>query len=800
MMRAWMGDKDKVGFCAAIALSLAAGVHWLQALCYSRGYDFFLWLYNAWLLQEGGASGEWPDWSSYAASGQPAFKMAGLSDALIYAPFLKVAGLEWGSRIYACSLYVLAGTGMYRLARMATRSPLGGVVASVAYTFSWFITYTAYYQSYLSNFLSYALMPWCSLFFIYALCAKSRGYLLATAVLVFISVTSNAQVSIKMMLFALPVAGIYTVLGTEVKWSRWAAYSVLVCCFALWWSAFLIVPALALRDEVLLLGTQRANAFVGPLSVLFGIPLYGLNFLCYRIAGFSFLDRADLAAAIFTDYVGLSVLLASVLSWGYFRRYRDPRIQALFGLLLGYWFLYFAVVPQLAASAWVGRTHNWAILPTLVLALLSGYGAVWLAEHWRRRFSVLQMGLLFCGAIMLDLAPISYFLNKLAMTHTPLRELPEVVVWKKLAAQDDEWRDSGRYFTFNPDHTFYLLPILVGKPTANIIELRTRNWEYNSYIAHQLQSMRQLDLTYNPSESLALLNVDYVDFARKLYAYRGDHGRFEEGLALLVNDENLNIVARRAQEVDDRMYDYTSTLKMADLVGAAATEPLTSQAVFYNARHLWGAIPEGAVLLLGDTHEAEKIFEKITHLPGYRADRLLFILSEQVQSWPDKMQGELKAVLAIGDAKWSGSTPQWNLQSLADYYQTPLQHNLQRPTLIDRGAEQIVFEVPAISRGMFLFLSQQFFQSWRAYDQSGNALKAVKAGAGLTAIYLPPATRSVQYRYEVPGAEMAARLFSLLGIALALLWWWKGGGNTGGEETAGSERRDIAYRAGTHCA
>ena len=76
--------KNRLGFALALVLALLAGGHWLGALCYSRGYDFFLWLYNAWLLSGGGA-GIWPDWSPFSAAGQPAFKMAGFVDAAVLA-------------------------------------------------------------------------------------------------------------------------------------------------------------------------------------------------------------------------------------------------------------------------------------------------------------------------------------------------------------------------------------------------------------------------------------------------------------------------------------------------------------------------------------------------------------------------------------------------------------------------------------------------------------------------------------------------------------------------------------------
>ena len=37
------------GLWAALLVALLAAVHWFGGVCYSRGYDYFLWLYNAWV-------------------------------------------------------------------------------------------------------------------------------------------------------------------------------------------------------------------------------------------------------------------------------------------------------------------------------------------------------------------------------------------------------------------------------------------------------------------------------------------------------------------------------------------------------------------------------------------------------------------------------------------------------------------------------------------------------------------------------------------------------------------------------
>jgi hypothetical protein len=545
VISALTSQKDRWGFTLALAFALLAGGHWLVGLCYSRGYDFFLWLYNAWLVSGGLAAGNWPDWSPYSAAGQPTSKMAGVVDALIFGIFTTGIGIEAGARLYAVLLYVVAGMGMYALARYLTGSVLGAVVASASYSLSWFLTFTAYYQSYLSNFLSYALLPWCALLFFYAICRASRAALLASTLMLFISVTSNAQVAVKVVLLVVPLAYVVGVRAGAAPLRRWFIYSALFGLFAAWWSGFLIAPALMLRQEVLLPGEARGNAFIAPWLVLFWIPLFGINFVFHWATGISFLGKDFLAWAIFSDYIGLSTLGVALASIALYRRTRDSRVMELWVLLGVYYCIYFAIVPNLAASAWVGRTHNWAILPTLVLSLLAAFGMRHLALVAAHRLRPIAVGGGVCFLLLIDLGGVSFFLNRLALTHIPLEDLPEIGVWKQLRADDEKWGDQTRVFTYNPDHTFYLLPVLLDKAVANVIELRTRSWEYDSYIEHQLQAMRSLDPSYNASESLALLDVEYVDLARKLYDYRGDARDFERGMVHLQGDGNLELLVAR---------------------------------------------------------------------------------------------------------------------------------------------------------------------------------------------------------------------------------------------------------------
>ncbi len=55
------------------------------------------------------------------------------------------------------------------------------------------------------------------------------------------------------------------------------------------------------------------------------------------------------------------------------------------------------------------------------------------------------------------------------------------------------------------------------------------------------------------------------------------------------------------------------------------------------------------------------------------------------------------------------------------------------------------------------------------YGSIGARLPVLKAGAGLTAIWLPAGTTQVTYQYEVPLVERLARYYSLITFVGALL-------------------------------
>lgn len=780
---------------AVLLLSGLAASYWLVGLCYSRGYDFFLWVYNAWVARQQLSAGGWPAWTMYAAAGQPVFKISGVADALVLGSLSGLFGPSASTQVMTVGLYLLAGWGMFTLAYYLVRSAPGALVAAVAYVFSWFLTYTAYYQAYLNNLLSYALLPWCAWLFVRAVRTGERWLLLGAAGLLCASILSNAQVSLKVVLFVVPLGLAFGVLPGWARLKTWVGASIAVVGFALWWSCFLIAPALHLSQEVVVPGELRGNAFIPPWMVLFWVPLFGLNFLWFKLGGASFLDRDVLAWVIFSDYPGLSVAAIALCALAYYRVEQDTRLLALGAMLAGYWLIYFGLVPFLPASSWVGRTHNWALLPTLVLALASAYGSVWLIGRLHLRLAAWQVSALLCGLMIVDLGGVSFFLNRLAITHTPLEQLPEVRAWKQVEASLPERGGESRWFTFNPDHTHYLLPVMAGRPTANVIDLRARTWEYDSYLEHQLRSMRQVDPTYRAGESLGLLNVELIDLPSKLFALRGsDPDLFAAAVDHLKADPHLGLVFTRGSEPEDRIYDgYDPELQLEQITAPGLAEDQLAQVIFANQRHRPGFIPEYTVLLLGNTRDGERFFESLTHLDAYRFDRVLYLLAEQFEAVDRRVISSLSGCIPVSGGQAPPGLAAWDLDRLQAIYRSP--PPAPRPLQVQLAGEQgMRAELSPSPQPVFALLSIQRFADWHARDTSGEELPAYKAGAGLTALWIPPDTEALSYRYETPRYELGARLFSALGVLVALAWARAGKGTRGGLGESASFRAGFSSR------
>jgi hypothetical protein len=406
-----------------------------------------------------------------------------------------------------------------------------------------------------------------------------------------------------------------------------------------------------------------------------------------------------------------------------------------------------------------------------------------------------QVGALLCGLIVADLGAVSFFLNRLAITHTPLEQLPEVRGWKEVEASLPPRGVESRWFTYNPDHTHYLLPLMAGRPTANIIDLRARTWEYDSYLEHQLRSMRQVDPTYRAGESLGLLNVELVDLPSKLFALRGnDPALFAAAVDQLKADPALEALFSRDTEAADRSYDgYDPGLRLEQIAAPRASEGKLAQVVFANQRHLPGFVPEHTILLLGNTREGERYFEALTHLEGYRFDRVLYLLAEELEALDSRVLASLSGCIPVSGKAAPPGLPVWDQARLQALYQSP--PPAAAPLRVQfAGEREVKLELLPRQQAAFAFLSVQRFSDWQARNSAGEQLPAHKAAAGLTALWVPPETGVLYYRYETPQYEQLARLFSALGVLAALAWVRRQKGKRDGAPRASSPRARISSR------
>ena len=111
-------------------------------------------------------------------------------------------------------------------------------------------------------------MPWEAWLFIRAIVDRSPGHLLAAAILLFASITSNAQVAIKMAILAVSWAPVEAVCCHGVPWRRGIAYCTGMLVAPGSWAAFLLALAMALPGFCWLLyfavvSNLKPSAWVG---------------------------------------------------------------------------------------------------------------------------------------------------------------------------------------------------------------------------------------------------------------------------------------------------------------------------------------------------------------------------------------------------------------------------------------------------------------------------------------------------------------------------------------------------------
>ena len=748
---------------SAITIGALAGSPWLFQASYSRGYDYFLWFYNAHTLLENLLRGHWPNWTSISAAGSPLFKMGGLTDAVVFSAFIGSLGYDLGPRLYVFLVYCVSAIGIYCMVRLWDISHYSALVSVAAYVFSWFLTYTVDYTTYLSNFLLYALMPWGALCFVLALRRKSFGFLVLSSFLLFFAIAANAQVSIKFALFIVAV-GLIDRGRKGCDWVGFLSYVGIFLFIAASLGAFIIVPAIDLKLEVVQLASYRSNIWVSPWMMLFGLPILGLYLFARKIGFVIDVDPKLLGSVIHSDYVGFSVLTLVIFGiWHWRKNLIQRRIVYILCLSL---IVYFCVVPFLPNAAWIGSTHNWAVFHTFWFSILVGFGA----EHSNRIKLVSDKFAIFSaiciGVILVELGGARILLNYFALKHESPYDLPEVGVWKSIIGKIGPYE---RLFTFNLNHTHYLFPVITSRGSiANIIELRTRKPAYDSYLRDQKNSMRRLDHTYNPSESLALLNVRFVDLPIQTFSYKGDINDYAKGIDLLMKDKGLKYVTDRKWDPLDDVYDKSIFTEKIDQLFSEKETHDYGQFIFETEKPLWGFVSNYTVAIVGDNHlECEKIFENITHIPGFLSEKILYVLltKEEFLSLDDRVVGSFDGLIPL---EKGFTTPSTNVLTIDDivamylmpYDKMPKEINLERMYVND---EAIAVSIGKREKDRFLFLSQQHFSHWFAFtEEKSTTLPVFTSGAGLTAIWIPSDVKRLEYSYVVPINERLARIWSIV--------------------------------------
>jgi hypothetical protein len=175
------------------------------------------------------------------------------------------------------------------------------------------------------------------------------------------------------------------------------------------------------------------------------------------------------------------------------------------------------------------------------------------------------------------------------------------------------------------------------------------------------------------------------------------------------------------------------------------------------------------VAILGDTWRGEKLFEEIALQPGFVADEMLFLLSDDPKQLADlPLDGYLR--VEPGVARVSGLR-EWSIEEVKALYgaaKTP-------PAITSRielqafGRSQVTLGLAASNKARFLFVSLQRFADWHAYDQGDRPLQVFKTGAGLTGVLAPAGTERVALRYERPVYKQYWRAFSLAGWGVGLV-------------------------------
>lgn len=766
---------DIAGGGGSALLGVIAALPWLHGFSFSRGYDLFLWVYNGWYLNRSLYSGSLPNWSVYGACGQPFFKIAGIADGFLLAALMGVVGIFEGVQVFVLLLYVAAALGLYRLAYSLLDCRFAAWLATAAYALSWFITFTVYFQAYLSNMLIYACMPW----FIFYLrkAILTRGPIAAwyAAIILACAMLANPQVAIKMLcigaVLALPI----------LNRDTWRVWGGILCCVvlaALAFSIFDIVSALRLRDEVLTINS-RQNSFVGPFTLV-AIPAFALGLLTDFVSGHRW-PQMHLWELLYSEYPGIIVVSIAVFAWLY---NRVGMVKLLWcGVGLGY-ALFFVIMPMLPASPWLGTSHNMLIFPIFFLSLLVGYGAIGLRRKLRARWGKTRANrALFFAAFLLffEFYGLLLGLKIWGTGGTAPEDLPEVGIWGEVAKAMRKMDSAPRFFSLNPDWTIGLFPVMTDLPTANVIELRQRSPDYQAYMNLLARCNRGVGCGVAPSALLAPLNIAFVDVPLKFFTYVGPNSKaagddlYREGLALFDRDTRLRRFASRPIAPSDRGPQAVTTTWSPLNEPAVGEVPIgIAQVVYENGYRLPAFVAQHTVAIVGDGDFRATTFAGVIALPGYDPQLVLYLLIDSLDELSRDHQLALAGYIAADDNHPQSAAARIELTQLAALYKSPAKETVPAIEYWRRnGAERLEIGLTkGVRKDRFLFVSQQRFQDWKGYYGDGEEASVFKATAGLTAVFLRASMREVVLQYNLPRIEIWGRLFSLVSFvgAAAIAW------------------------------
>ncbi|MCC7262158.1 MAG: hypothetical protein IT369_06510 [Candidatus Latescibacteria bacterium] len=731
-------------------LAILAAFPWLLGISYSKGNDFFYWLHFAWLVGPHLAEGTLPDWTMFSGCGQPVFNLDHLPDALALAFFTEIAGLEGGIRLFVITCHALAAAGLFRLSLALCGHRVSALLAALAYVLSWYFTRTADFYVYTSNLLQLALLPWMVLAYRGA-AAGDRALQLAAGALTAVCITANPQMAIKVVGFCLAWLLVEPGEGSPRTWRQRVLSLGIVGAVAAWLSAFHIATALIHRREVYTL-SERGTIWPRGWENFVAIPEYLWDLVATRLGGGPFFE-VPRWAVIDSHYEGLGVVALAGYAWWAGRGGKRRLAGAIWGLC-GLALLLFYAFSWGRATEWVGTPRNMLFIPTFCLALLAGCGHAQLHDRWRgRRRWLWRWGI--PGLVLLELAGLKAAFYQIGPHHQRLEQIPQVSFWRQFS-EGHPWGPGERFFTFKADLAFMLFPALTGRPTANIVHQRDYNPEYFSYQdAINKHFAAAGPYGAQPSEYLAVLGVRYIDLPRAGWVGRFA-GHQRELLAHFRADPHLRQAAQRFPDWRDESWLRTP-------LDASAPE----QVIFENQRAALAWVPGRVVAIVGDPRLGEKLFESLCLEPGYRFDRVLFLLCAD----PAELHGleeELAGVLPADDAV--GLPPSFRVLALDEVRDLLRQDSGAVPGLSlppERWEEErLGFSLAPAPAGRFAGISLQRFADWHAADGAGQALRVFKTGAGLSAVYLPAGVAQVQLEYRRPAYKVWWRWFSLAGLAV----------------------------------